>query len=178
MRHTGKGGASWQSVALDDSWLSSGVHDFTFNVDKNVSNWLFIGVATRSWQGYTDTVNGYVGHFNDSWGFCSFPGWGCAHASKQSGLRTAPLLLFFLSSLPEDDAPQQRRTCHVCGLVGSGVGNSFKTGDVVQMTVDMDAKTVAYAVNGKNLGVCHKGIVTEVCPAITLYHEGDQVTLA
>lgn len=56
-------------------------------------------------------------------------------------------------------------------------GPSFKTGDVVQMTVNMDLKTVAYSVNDENLGVCHKNIADEVCPAVTLYKKGDQITL-
>ncbi|ELR12614.1 BTB/POZ domain containing protein [Acanthamoeba castellanii str. Neff] len=144
VRHTGAGKGttqSWQSVALD-SWLSSGTHVYTFKIDKNASNWLFIGVAARSWEGYTDTSNGYVGHYHDSWGFGSYTGWGRAHASKNSAF-----------------------------------GPSFKTGDVVQMTVNMDLKTVAYSVNDENLGVCHKNIADEVCPAVTLYKKGDQITL-
>jgi hypothetical protein len=46
------------------------------------------------------------------------------------------------------------------------------------MTVDMDKKTLSYSVNGENLGVCHKNIAAEVCPAVTLYKKGDQITLA
>ena len=46
------------------------------------------------------------------------------------------------------------------------------------MTVDMDKKTIAYALNGQDLGVCHKNIAAEVCPAVTLYKQGDQITLA
>jgi hypothetical protein len=90
VRHTGAGkgtAQSWQSVALD-SWLSSGTHVYTFKIDKNASNWLFIGVAARSWEGYTDTSNGYVGHYHDSWGFGSYTGWGRAHASKNSAFGT------------------------------------------------------------------------------------------
>jgi len=44
-------------------------------------------------------------------------------------------------------------------------------------TVDMDKKTLSFAVNGKDLGVCHTGLPDEVCPAVTLYKKGDKVTL-
>ena len=45
VRHTGAGmgsAQSWQSVALD-AWISSGTRTYTFTIDKNLSNWLFIG---------------------------------------------------------------------------------------------------------------------------------------
>ncbi len=45
------------------------------------------------------------------------------------------------------------------------------------MTVNMDLKTVGYSVNDEILGVCHKNIADEVCPAVTLYKKGDQITL-
>lgn len=99
VRHTGAGKGttqSWQSVALD-SWLSSGTHVYTFKIDKNASNWLFIGVAARSWEGYTDTSNGYVGHYHDSWGFGSYTGWGRAHASKNSAFGTTTRVSCVLS---------------------------------------------------------------------------------
>lgn len=57
-------------------------------------------------------------------------------------------------------------------------GRSFSTGDVVQMTVDMDNKTISYAINGSDQGVCHRKIsADEVCPVVTLYKQGDQITL-
>lgn len=57
-------------------------------------------------------------------------------------------------------------------------GRPFKTGDVVQMTVNMDDKTISYALNGSDLGICHRNVkADEVCPAVTLYKQGDQVTL-
>ena len=39
----------------------------------------------KTWEGYTDTTNGYVGHYHDSWGFGSYAGWGRAHSNKNSG---------------------------------------------------------------------------------------------
>lgn len=45
------------------------------------------------------------------------------------------------------------------------------------MTVDADKKTISFAVNGNALGICHRSIADEVCPVVTLYKKGDQITL-
>lgn len=82
-RHAGprpRNAQSWQSVVAE-GWLTSGVHTFEIKIDQNVSKWIFIGVATRAWKGYTDPTNGYLGHYADSWSFGSYSGWGKTHNS-------------------------------------------------------------------------------------------------
>lgn len=49
---------------------------------------LRLGVASRSWKGYKDSTNGYIGHYHDSWSFGSYSGWGRCHNNKNSGYGT------------------------------------------------------------------------------------------
>lgn len=60
---------------------------------------------------------------------------------------------------------------------GPSATPAYKEGDVVVMTVDCNAKTVSYALNGQDLGVAFQHINLPVCPAVTLYNSGDIVTL-
>jgi len=132
---------TWLSVCAD-AWFSRGVHTFEVIIDKNKSNWIFIGVAARSWKGYSDQSAGYLGQSADSWSYGSYSGWGKTHNRSNQAY-----------------------------------GAAYTAGDKVVATVDMDKKTLSFAVNGKDLGVCHTGLADEVCPAVTLYKGGDKVTL-
>lgn len=53
----------------------------------------------------------------------------------------------------------------------------WKAGDVVRVTVDMNHRTVSYAVNGHNNSKAFTRIDDEVCIGVSLHSAGDSVTL-
>lgn len=56
-------------------------------------------------------------------------------------------------------------------------GRSFTDSDKVQVTLNMDNKTLSFALNGQDYGACHSQLADEVAPAVTLYKSGDSVEL-
>jgi len=57
-------------------------------------------------------------------------------------------------------------------------GRSFSQGDVIEMTVNMNDKTISYKINdGQSFGQAFTGLSEEVAVAVTLYDESDQVSL-
>lgn len=64
-------------------------------------------------------------------------------------------------------------------------GEIFKQGDIIQVTLDCDAKTLAFNRNGENLGIAasnlkFNGKTTASCrwyPAVSMYNKDDQITL-
>jgi len=62
---------------------------------------------------------------------------------------------------------------------GQHYGVSYKTGDIVTIVLDMDQKEVSFNLNGNEQGVAFKAInADEVCPVVTLYQTGDQVSVS
>ncbi|KAL6074722.1 BTB/POZ domain-containing protein 9 [Balamuthia mandrillaris] len=59
----------------------------------------------------------------------------------------------------------------------SNYGTSFKTGSVVSIHLDMEKRTLSFSVDGTDHGICHRGLPSEVCPAVTLYRAGDKVSI-
>jgi len=55
-------------------------------------------------------------------------------------------------------------------------GRTFRTGEVITMNVDMDAKTIGFAIGESDFGTAFTGVVSEVCPAITTYDINDQIS--
>jgi len=61
---------------------------------------------------------------------------------------------------------------------GSYGTRPYRTGDIVEMTIDMDNKTVSFKINDEpSLGVAFTGINSEVTVAVTTYDSNDQVSL-
>jgi len=60
---------------------------------------------------------------------------------------------------------------------GQQYGLPYTTGDVVSIILDMDASSLSFGLNGKDLGICFQNFATEVKIAVTLYQPGDQIKL-
>eukprot|EP00823_Brevimastigomonas_motovehiculus_P003228 TRINITY_DN194_c2_g1_i1.p1 TRINITY_DN194_c2_g1~~TRINITY_DN194_c2_g1_i1.p1 ORF type:complete len:513 (+),score=165.36 TRINITY_DN194_c2_g1_i1:23-1561(+) len=62
---------------------------------------------------------------------------------------------------------------------GRTYGRAFMVGDTVEMTINMDDKTISYKINGEenSWGTAFTSIDAEVSPAVTLYNSGDEVQL-
>ena len=45
------------------------------------------------------------------------------------------------------------------------------------MTIDLDSKKISFGLNGKSFGTAFSDLESEVRPAVTLYQQGDSVTL-
>jgi hypothetical protein len=59
-----------------------------------------------------------------------------------------------------------------------GYGELFRTGDVITVSLDLDAGTLSYALNGKDLGVAIDGLVGQcLYPSFSLYNEDDQLSI-
>merc|ERR1712054_675739 len=56
-------------------------------------------------------------------------------------------------------------------------GELFKEGDVVEARLDMDAGTLAFSRNGRDLGIAVDGLVGQVFPAFSMYNKDDQLSL-
>jgi len=56
-------------------------------------------------------------------------------------------------------------------------GVVYRQGDVVTMSLDMDAKTMGFAVNSQDFGVLYTNLPDEVAIAVTTYDTNDCVTL-
>jgi len=85
---THKGSTStWQSV-IGCNFFNGGVHSWDIKVENNLSNWLFIGVANKSWRGYLDQSSGYAGQGVDSWSYGSNPGWGKTYGHTNTAYGT------------------------------------------------------------------------------------------
>jgi len=63
---------------------------------------------------------------------------------------------------------------------GAKYGDQMNVDDIVGVVLDLDKRTLAYTLNGKELGVAFDELPTEHClfPAISFYHRGDQVSFA
>jgi len=84
MSVTHQGTAStWLSVCGSE-FYSSGTHCWDIQIIQNTSQWLFIGVAAKTWQGYSDMGSGYVGHATDSWSYGSYQGWGKVNGTNSA----------------------------------------------------------------------------------------------
>lgn len=57
-------------------------------------------------------------------------------------------------------------------------GDLFRTGDMVSVTLDLDQGTLAFSINGKDLGIAVEGLVGPLYPAFSLYNEDDQLSLS
>jgi len=58
-------------------------------------------------------------------------------------------------------------------------GELFRTGDVVQVTLDLDVGgSLSFSINGKDLGVAVEGLSGPLYPAFSLYNEDDQISLS
>lgn len=58
-------------------------------------------------------------------------------------------------------------------------GELFRTGDVVQVTLDLDVGgSLSFSINGKDLGVAVEGLTGPLYPAFSLYNEDDQISLS
>jgi hypothetical protein len=58
-----------------------------------------------------------------------------------------------------------------------GYGELFRTGDTVTVCLDLDAGTLSFSLNGKDLGVAVDGLVGPLYPAFSLYNEDDRVSI-
>lgn len=56
-------------------------------------------------------------------------------------------------------------------------GELYTEGDVIGVTLDMDAGTLSFSRNGKALGLATEGLAGELYPAVSLYNKDDQVTI-
>ena len=57
-------------------------------------------------------------------------------------------------------------------------GSGYGTGDVIEVTIDMDARTLSFATNGVSQGVAYENLPAEgVYPAIYMYGENDSVQI-
>jgi hypothetical protein len=57
-------------------------------------------------------------------------------------------------------------------------GASYDTGDVIEVTIDMDARTLSFAKNGESQGVAYENLPEEgVYPAIYIYRADDSVEI-
>lgn len=56
-------------------------------------------------------------------------------------------------------------------------GSSIKTGDIIGILLDLKANTLTFYHNKKNLGIAFKNVTAPVCPAVTLYAQGDKVSI-
>jgi len=70
-----------------------------------------------------------------------------------------------------------------CGNVyksgsSSSYGQSYRTGDVMTLYLDMDAHTLSYAKNGQHLGVAFTDLPDQLYPAFSLYTKNDQLQLS
>ena len=58
-------------------------------------------------------------------------------------------------------------------------GELFRTGDVVQVTLDLDVGgSLSFSINGKDLGVAVEGLTGPLYPAFSLYNENDKISLS
>ncbi|ELR18239.1 BTB/POZ domain containing protein [Acanthamoeba castellanii str. Neff] len=144
----------WNTVLAETYVRAPGKHTFYIRVDACNSGWMFIGVATKDWNGWRSSggaggrgrvhsATTYIGNVAPSWSIASSAGWGKTDAGG--------------SNVP--------------------YGNGFSTGDVVKLVIDSDEKTVSYAVNGLDLGVAFTGLPHELRVGVTLYGPGDRVTI-
>ena len=59
-----------------------------------------------------------------------------------------------------------------------GYGELFRTGDVITVSLDLDAGTLSYGLNGKDLGVAIDGLSGQcLYPSFSLYNEDDQLSI-
>ena len=57
-------------------------------------------------------------------------------------------------------------------------GELFRTGDVVQVTLDLEVGgSLSFSINGKDLGVAVEDLTGPLYPAFSLYNEDDQISL-
>eukprot|EP00937_MAST-01D_sp_MAST-1D-sp2_P000811 g811.t1 len=56
-------------------------------------------------------------------------------------------------------------------------GELFKEGDVIEARLDMDAGTLAFSRNGRDLGIAVDGLSGEMYPSFSMYNKDDQLTL-
>ncbi|GBG28712.1 F-box/SPRY domain-containing protein 1 [Hondaea fermentalgiana] len=57
-------------------------------------------------------------------------------------------------------------------------GEVFREGDIIRVTLDCDARTLAFARNGADYGIAVEGLPSDVYyPAVSLYNEKDAVTM-
>jgi len=56
-------------------------------------------------------------------------------------------------------------------------GPSYTSGDVIRVKLDMNAKTLAYEKNTKDLGIAHRSLPAKVWPAFSLFSKNDKITL-
>eukprot|EP00027_Filamoeba_sp_ATCC50430_P015101 CAMPEP_0168576342 /NCGR_PEP_ID=MMETSP0413-20121227/20187_1 /TAXON_ID=136452 /ORGANISM="Filamoeba nolandi, Strain NC-AS-23-1" /LENGTH=474 /DNA_ID=CAMNT_0008609993 /DNA_START=79 /DNA_END=1503 /DNA_ORIENTATION=- len=82
LTHVG-GQSTWQSITAAE-YYTTGVHTWSFKIISNVSNWMFIGIATKDWSGWTDQSSGYVGYSPMSWSCGSYQGWGRTHGGQNA----------------------------------------------------------------------------------------------
>jgi len=138
------GNSQWNTIGCKE-WVTEGVHKVYFKIDMSCgSNWIFVGVMSRSYAGFTDTSSGYIG--------CNSNAWGWTNGGSTS--RTYPS--------------------------GNNFGlRSFRTGDVLEMTLDMDAHTISYRIVGESTTpmLAFSSVASEVTVAVTLYDVNNQVTL-
>jgi len=80
--HTGTG-STWQSICGSE-FYSVGFHSWDIRVDKNLSSWMFIGVADKSWAGYSDLSSGYAGYSASAWSYGNAPNWGKTNSGRGS----------------------------------------------------------------------------------------------
>jgi hypothetical protein len=81
--NTGGTSHQWSSIVAEN-YFKSGKHSCKMKINKNNSNWIFIGVVGSKWTGYWDN-SGYVGMSGDSWAYGCAAGWGKAHNNGHSG---------------------------------------------------------------------------------------------
>jgi hypothetical protein len=58
-----------------------------------------------------------------------------------------------------------------------GYGELYRSGDKVGVILDLDAGTLSFSLNGKNLGVAVEGMHGPLYPAFSLYNEDDQLSI-
>ncbi len=134
-----------------------GVHRFHIRIDRDeAQHWLVVGVITRAYQGYNSRYNGFVGG-DAATGY----GWACGDGSNiKRCTKWGP---------PPTQAGTQwgRQT--------------YNTGDVVTLVLDMNKKTLDFELNGEKASQdgnpCFTGLPDEVCPAVSTYDIGDGYTI-
>jgi len=59
----------------------------------------------------------------------------------------------------------------------SSYGSGYRTGDIIRVLLDMDARTCSFEKNGQALGVAFRDLPDTVYPAVSLYTKLDQVRI-
>lgn len=125
------------------------MHSFVFQVDHHAKD-VCIGAISRNFKHYSSGTLGVGEHAKHSYGIT-----------------------------PKSKHPSQDRRSSSSSSQHSrdSAYAPFESGDLVRMTVNLDKKTISYAVNGIDYGVAFEDVDSELCPAVSFASSGAQVTL-